>query len=452
MKKLLLIFVLVMTIKMVWAQPANDLCTGAITLLDDGSCVNGSSVASTDNITGEAGCATPGAAGQHLDVWYSFTANYTEELITVTAATFGTVEVLLATGTCTALTLVASNCGASPLNATFTNLTVGTTYTIILSAPGNATGSFDICVTGSEPPILAGQDCASAEPICSNSSFGGNSSGFGVQELPNNNTVDGCLTTEHQSSWYTFQIGTSGVLELTISPATTVDYDFAIWGPNVSCPMSTSPIRCSWAADNGDTGLSASDSDVSETFNGNGFLAPLTVVAGQTYYLLIDNFTANSASFDLNWGGTAVLNCAVLPVEMLWFRGIELNDGIELSWATASENNNYGFHIERSSDQITYQVMGFVEGKGFSNELSNYKWKDESTDRSMTWMYRLSQVDFNGTFKHYYLENAISSNIIKTEWRNLQGQQVLSPTNGLFIKSTYYSNGDIKVEKICFFR
>lgn len=435
-----------------WAQPANDACAGAINVVDNGGCTNGTNVAANDNITGEAGCATPGAAGQHLDVWYTFTANYTQEDILVTASTWGTVEVLLATGACSALTLVNSNCGTSPLTSTFTGLTVGTVYTVILSAPSNSTGTFSICVTGSEPPVVAGQDCASAEPICSNGAFGGNSSGFGVQELPNNNTVDGCLTTEHQSSWYMFQVGTSGTLELTISPASTVDYDFAIWGPNVTCPIGVSPIRCSWAADVGDTGLSSSDSDASESFNGNGFLAPLSVVAGQTYYMLIDNFTANSTPFSLTWGGSAVLNCAVLPVELMWFDVVVGEERTTLNWATATENDNFGFYVERSQGNNSFQRLDFVNGAGYSQELKEYTWVDNTIKLFERYAYRLAQTDYNGVVKYYYPDLSASASawlVERVEYRNCMGQLISPTASGLIIKTSYFVNGEIQVEKIC---
>lgn len=435
-----------------WAQPANDACAGATSVIDNGSCTNGTTVAANDNITGEAGCATPGPPGQHLDVWYTFTANYTQEDIVVTAPSWGTVEVLLASGTCSALTLVNSNCGSSPLTSTFTSLTVGTVYTVIVSAPNNATGALSICVTGSTPPVVAGQDCATAEPICSSGSFGGNSSGFGVQELPNNNTVDGCLTTEHQSSWYMFQVGTNGTLELTISPASTVDYDFAIWGPNVTCPMSVSPIRCSWAADVGDTGLSSSDSDTSEGVGGNGFLSPLSVVAGQTYYLLIDNFTANSISFSLNWGGSAVLNCAVLPVEMMWFDVVVGSANTKLQWATATENDNLGFYIERSEEGNSFQRLDFVRGAGYSQDLLQYSWLDNRVKLFEHYAYRIAQMDYNGVVKYYYPTLADGTSMLqvdRVEYRNCMGQLIGPSALGLIIKTTYFVNGEIQVEKIC---
>lgn len=52
-----------------------------------------------------------------------------------------------------------------------------------------------------------GQDCPDAAMVCSNNSFSGNASGSGTtQEL--NSVNDGCMSIEHQSSWYYINVDT----------------------------------------------------------------------------------------------------------------------------------------------------------------------------------------------------------------------------------------------------
>ena len=59
---------------------------------------------------------------------------------------------------------------------------------------------------------------------------------------------------------------------------------------------------------------------------------------------------------------------SALPVELTSFTATGLNNEIELAWATATEINNYGFDIERSTinnDQSTinnWTKVGFVAG------------------------------------------------------------------------------------------
>src|SRR5690606_5360315 len=63
-----------------------------------------------------------------------------------------------------------------------------------------------------------GPDCESAELLCSNASMSANSAGSGTtQEL--NGSNQGCMSVEHQSSWYYVNIGTGGNLTMTIDPS-----------------------------------------------------------------------------------------------------------------------------------------------------------------------------------------------------------------------------------------
>ena len=59
-----------------FAQPANDDCLGTQTVLDDGSCVTGTTFGAADNWNSLIGCqgGPGGNGGNHPDVWYSFTA------------------------------------------------------------------------------------------------------------------------------------------------------------------------------------------------------------------------------------------------------------------------------------------------------------------------------------------------------------------------------------------
>lgn len=168
---------------------------------------------------------------------------------------------------------------------------------------------------------LTTNNCLGATQVCTDVAFSGNSSGPGGQELPNNNTTDGCLSVEHQSSWYYFQPVTSGTVSMTIT--TSVDYDFAIW--TGTCGALGSPVRCSYAANGGSTGLGNGAIDLSEDAYGDRWVAPLAVTAGQTYIMLIDNFTSSSTAFTLDWvfSSGAALNCdpVVLPLDLIAFSG-----------------------------------------------------------------------------------------------------------------------------------
>jgi trimeric autotransporter adhesin len=84
----------------------------------------------------------------------------------------------------------------------------------------------------------------------------------------------------------------------------------------------------------------------------------------------------------------------VLPMELVDFTAVKKNQTNLLTWATASEKNNKGFYIERSSDATNWQSIGFEKGAGESNQKLTYNFADE-TPLSMSY-YRLRQVDLDG--------------------------------------------------------
>lgn len=159
------------------------------------------------------------------------------------------------------------------------------------------------------PAAVTNADCLNSTYICaSSSSFAGSSQGPGlVQE-----GCAGCIGGENYSSWYQFTVGTSGTLAFTITPTATADYDFALF-QGASCGSLGTPVRCSFASTTGGTGLAAGNADTNEDPTGNGYVSPVNAVAGQTYYLLINNWDNGSANFNFNWAGTATIDAPPAP-------------------------------------------------------------------------------------------------------------------------------------------
>lgn len=160
---------------------------------------------------------------------------------------------------------------------------------------------------------IAQTDCGDALIVCGNSGFTGLTvSGFGAQELDSATT---CGSDENNSIWMKLNIKTSGVLGFVLTPETTdisEDFDFFIFGPNVFCGSLGTSIRCSTtnpqAARQGNnlTGMNTTETDVSEgpAANGNSFVKSLDVLAGESYFLVIDRPVGNS-NFSIQWTGTA---------------------------------------------------------------------------------------------------------------------------------------------------
>ena len=85
-----------------------------------------------------------------------------------------------------------------------------------------------------------------------------------------------------------------------------------------------------------------------------------------------------------------------LPVELLYFEAITVEDYVELKWATASENNNQYFVIEKSSDGFNFESIAQIPGAINSNVEIRYLYPDH-TAMSPVVYYRLVQVDTDGS-------------------------------------------------------
>ncbi|WP_353718827.1 hypothetical protein [Dyadobacter sp. 676] len=88
-----------------------------------------------------------------------------------------------------------------------------------------------------------------------------------------------------------------------------------------------------------------------------------------------------------------------LPVNLVEFRARATGSTIQLSWRTASETDNAGFHIERSSNGISWQDIGFVAGNGTVATTHDYHFQDINPIPGLNY-YRLRQIDFDGKTEH----------------------------------------------------
>jgi hypothetical protein len=87
-----------------------------------------------------------------------------------------------------------------------------------------------------------------------------------------------------------------------------------------------------------------------------------------------------------------------IPVELTSFTANVSGVNVELNWTTATETNNRGFEIERKifSD---WENVGFVQGAGTTVEKNIYSFMDRNLNAG-NYVYRLKQIDFDGTFEY----------------------------------------------------
>ncbi|UYZ63921.1 T9SS type A sorting domain-containing protein [Hymenobacter weizhouensis] len=86
-----------------------------------------------------------------------------------------------------------------------------------------------------------------------------------------------------------------------------------------------------------------------------------------------------------------------LPVTLVSFAARTAGADALLTWTTASELNNAGFEVERSSDAVKFEKIGFVAGRGTTSQEGAYRFVDAGAARNgRTWYYRLRQLDADG--------------------------------------------------------
>jgi hypothetical protein len=94
---------------------------------------------------------------------------------------------------------------------------------------------------------------------------------------------------------------------------------------------------------------------------------------------------------------------SVTPVELVSFTAKAVGGDVTLKWKTETETNNKGFEVERSQNSKVksqkWGKVGFVEGNGTTTDEHTYQFEDQSIS-SGNYLYRLRQIDFNGSFEY----------------------------------------------------
>ncbi len=119
-------------------------------------------------------------------------------------------------------------------------------------------------------------------------------------------------------------------------------------------------------------------------------------------------------------------SAGVLPVELVRFQAQKKDAGILLHWQTASETNNQGFEVQRSTTFEDWEVIGFVEGDINAVTLNDYFFTDKHPISGNNY-YRLKQIDLDGKFE--YSDIVVVNNIVA---QAIQTFVYPNPTEGNF--------------------
>ncbi|MBW4888859.1 gliding motility-associated C-terminal domain-containing protein [Mucilaginibacter sp. HMF5004] len=271
------------------------------------------------------------------DVWFKFTAVAFDISITVTASgptplAFPDVTLYTYDGVSTYSDIKGSPANGGIVTTYYKGgLTIGQTYYFrVFGAHNSSTGTFKLCVNNYNPILQVGQDYTTASILCSKESF--TQTGVSGAGANNRESAGTCLdysvnggSIEANTAWYKWTAANNGTLTFTITPTVTApvadDIDWVLYdlGPTGSAANVTAAnaIRCD--ASRGvdcispmpnyyKTGLRTGETQVSEpagcNINFTGFDAPVDMIQGHVYALLINNFSNGNNGVTLDFGGT----------------------------------------------------------------------------------------------------------------------------------------------------
>lgn len=322
-------------------------------------------------------------------------------------------------------------CVGSVSNSTATQtlsvaMTAGVQYWILFDTwPTPASpcpGTFSISAV---PPPVVASDCNQAVNVCTNINFQIDPNGFGsVYEIPPLGSLGnpdflagdfvsspwgtdnwGCLRAgELNSTWMIVNVLTGGTLEFTFGGLGTQTgfYDWIMYPYNASACAQVAgnlmaPVRCNWnGVSYGGTGLSATVPPGGDPSN---FEPPLNVAAMTQWLICFSNWSSVTTAVPLQFGGTAVVSCSPLPMELVSFEAVALAGRVELEWLTVSESGSSRFVVERSHDAQAWVDLMELPAAGASQGPRLYKATDTAPLHGVSY-YRIRMVDLDGSHAH----------------------------------------------------
>lgn len=141
------------------------------------------------------------------------------------------------------------------------------------------------------------------------------------------------------------------------------------------------------------------------------FTADIGANAGRTIGITTTSFANITFSAGTKTGTNPVpaSNASSLPIKLISFNATRQNNQAQLTFSTATEENNNFFSIERSGNGTDFRTIGKVNGAGTTTSIQNYTFTDETPLSGINY-YRLKQVDFDGQFSYSPVVNVVFDN------------------------------------------
>ncbi len=251
------------------------------------------------------GCWT--STGAYNTVYFQFTAIGAYNTISVTGGSLSSPQIaIVTTANCNGSTWSnngASNCASSNTNTVTmnaNNLTPGQTYLIAVDGKVDNVGTFQLCVNSYVPTSGPPNDiCANATPLCPNAFVSGTTQGAtATNDIPIG--LWNCNGVLDNPVWFKF-VADTPVQPVVISLNGTCSADYlqveVFRFTGSSNPCGNYSQYASIACDNSISSGSATLS-----------IPAANMVAGQTYYILVDNWPGDYCNFSFTITGVAGAN------------------------------------------------------------------------------------------------------------------------------------------------
>jgi Secretion system C-terminal sorting domain len=318
------------------AQLPGDNCANAIELPLVSEYCSGYAAFTTQNYS-SSNITEPACWSYGNDIWFSFMALGESASISVrgfsTSGSGGTMSAptfsLFSTPNCISfIDLVCATTisnGLAMLNTQ--SLTIGATHYIRVKNEDIEPGSFELCFNSYFQTDSISSDCPTALNICDKTTkVLSYITGTGVLAEGEGSCLASIPLAETNSTWVSWVCDQPGTFTFELTPINASDdLDFALYRLNngLGDCSNNELLRCCASGDftipsvcMGSTGLSLTATDLTENAgcvadsNKDNHVRYLDMSAGETYGLLVNNFTSTGNGFSISFGGTATLKGA----------------------------------------------------------------------------------------------------------------------------------------------
>lgn len=362
--------------------PVNDLCSGS-TLLN---CATSNLAGTTVNSTSKT---APGGGGlaSNYGVWYTFVGDGQQTTITTVGTSGLDQEMTIVQGTCASSTLISSqdNVGANGTESYTFVTTNGTTYYVYVahynsSGSSTETGTFTISRTCQAPPTPPSNDNPSGaitlivnDPLGFLTFTNVNSTNTTTESTPT------CASYTGEDVWFKVVVPAGiTILDFDTQTGGITDAGMSIYRGTLG---SLTEIEC----------------DDDDALDGNmSWIYREDFIPGETIYIRVWEYAGGTTGTFKIYVSTP----QALPVELLNFTAGCTDEGVLITWQTASEHNSSHFTIDKSRNGIDWVKVHTEQSAGNSNQLITYNFTDKNEFSNLVY-YRLNQYDFDGVYEQY---------------------------------------------------